>query len=124
MELHTHFYKQHKAAELESTECIISNVEEGLDLLGNLYYQDFSCLILREHHFAPSFFNLEKNFAVELLQKFSNYRMRLIIVGDINALRAIGVDLNDFIVECNSGTQVNFAESIEQALQIIKAQSY
>lgn len=120
MELHTHFYKQHKAAEISTTDCIISSLDEGLDLLGNLYYQDFSCLILHEHHFAPNFFTLEKNFAVELLQKFSNYRMRLIIIADIKALGAKSKDLQDFITESNRAKQITFARTLDEALMLLQ----
>lgn len=123
MELITHYYLQHKAAEIKTNNCIINTLEEGLDLLGNLYYQDFSSLILQEHHFASQFFDLQKDFAVELLQKFSNYRLRLIIIADTATLREKRKDLNDFIVESNKNKQVNFVDSLQAALALLPRSS-
>ena len=52
--------------------------------------------------------------AGEILQKFSNYRMRLVIVGDFSALES--KSLRDFIYESNKGKLVGFVSTAEEAL--------
>ena len=48
MEIETHNVNGSKIAELVSDELIINTTEDGLDLLGNLYYQDFEKIIIHE----------------------------------------------------------------------------
>lgn len=105
MEVITHTINDIKIAEVNSPEIIINNAEDGLDLLGNLYYQDFDKIIIHEQNINPDFFDLKNGMAGEILQKFSNYRIRLIIVGDFNFTSQ---SIKDFIYESNNGKQVNF----------------
>ena len=43
-----------------------------------------------------------------LIQKFVNYRMRLVVVGDISAWVAESDSLRDFVVEANRGGHIWF----------------
>ncbi|MDD4645730.1 MAG: DUF4180 domain-containing protein [Bacteroidales bacterium] len=47
-----------------------------------LYYHGFDRMIIHEKNITPEFFDLKNRMAGEILQKFSNYRIRLAIVGD------------------------------------------
>lgn len=113
MEIINHTINNIKIAEVSSTETIIKNAEDGLDLLGNLYYQGFDKIIIHEKNITPDFFDLKNGIAGEILQKFSNYRIRLIIVGDFDYKSQ---SLRDFIYESNNGKQVNFLPTITNAL--------
>lgn len=68
-------------------------------------------------HIHDSFFDLKTGFAGEVLQKVSNYRKRLILLGDFS--RVESRSLRDFIYECNRGGQVLFVTSLEQALELL-----
>jgi hypothetical protein len=114
MEIQTHQISDIKIAEVISTDMVIKNVEDGLDLLGNLYYQDYDKIILHEKDLTPDFFDLRTGLAGELLQKFSNYRVRLAIVGDFTQYP--GKSINDFIAESNRTGQINFVSSVSEAL--------
>lgn len=48
MEIETHNINDIKIAEVISTDSIIKNASDGLDLLGNLYYQGFDKIIIHE----------------------------------------------------------------------------
>jgi hypothetical protein len=52
--------------------------------------------------------------AGEILQKFSNYRMRLAIVGDFSEYKS--KSLRDFIRESNRTGTINFVGTIDEAL--------
>ena len=55
----------------------------AVELVGNLYYQETDKIILHEKAIIPVFFDLKNKLAGDILQKFSNYRMRWAILGSI-----------------------------------------
>ena len=115
MQIKIHDIQNTRVAEVISDTIVIGNIEDGTDLLGNIYYQDFGCVILHEKNITPQFFDLKTKMAGEILQKFSNYRVRLVIVGDFDKYGSRS--LRDFIFESNNGRMVNFTATIEEALQ-------
>lgn len=114
MEIKSHILENINIAEIISDSIVIENVQDGVDLLGNLYYESFNRVIVHEKNITPDFFDLKNGIAGEILQKFSNYQVRLAIVGDFT--KYTGKSINDFIYECNSGKKINFVDSIERAL--------
>lgn len=115
MEIKTHQLHHTKTAEVISDEIIIQCAQDGLDLLGNIYYQDFDSLILYEKNITPDFFDLKTKIAGDILQKFSNYRVRLAIVGDFSQYE--GKSIKNFISESNTTRHINFVETLEEALE-------
>ena len=114
MVIKTHHQEEKQVAEIVSDEIIIRSAEEALDLMGNLYYQGFDKIILYQENLSPEFFDLENGMAGEILQKFSNYRMQLAVVGDFSGHTRKSV--RDFIYESNQGRQVNFVSTVAEAL--------
>ncbi|MES2725687.1 MAG: DUF4180 domain-containing protein [Bacteroidota bacterium] len=114
MKIETHHINNTKIAEVISTDTLIKKAEDGLDLLGNLYYQDFDKIIIHQHNITPDFFDLKTGIAGDILQKFSNYRVRLAIVG--NFTHYTSKSINDFIFESNKAGQINFVNSTEEAI--------
>jgi len=72
----THKINDSKVAEVISDGIIINKNEDGLNLLGNLYYQGFDKIVIYEKDISPDFFDLKNGMAGEILQKFSTYRVR------------------------------------------------
>lgn len=105
-----HKIKGNKIPELVADDLIIGSIQDGIELIGNIYYQGYDALILHEANIIQDFFDLKTGMAGEILQKFSNYRVKLYIVGDFS--RYTSKSLNDFILESNKGNQVNFITSI------------
>jgi hypothetical protein len=104
-------------AEIISDKIIIQNAEDALDLMGNIYYQGFDKLIIHKKDITTDFFDLKNKMAGEILQKFSTYRVRLVIIGDFSKLTSKSV--NDFMYESNQGKQVNFLASFKEALSAL-----
>lgn len=119
MKIEVHNLNDTKIAEIISDETIISTTEDGLDLLGNLYYQGFDRVVLNEKCITPDFFDLKNGIAGEILQKFSTYRVRLAIVGDFS--KYTSKSLTDFIYESNIGRHISFLNSTAEALIILSA---
>lgn len=117
MKIEIHTINNTTIAELISEDTIIHTIEDGLDLLGNLYYQGFDKIILYEKNITPDFFDLKSGIAGEILQKFTNYRVRIFIVGDFS--KYTSKSLHDFMRESNRGKQVNFTTSINETLNSI-----
>ena len=114
MKIVEHQVNNSTIAEISSEDIIIHSSEDALDLLGNVYYQGFDKVILFEKNIIPDFFDLKNGLAGEILQKFSNYRIRLAIVGDFS--KYTRKSIKDFILESNNGKQINFQSSLSEAL--------
>lgn len=117
MNIETHIINDTKIAEVVSANVLIKSAEDGLDLLGNIYYQGFDKMIIHEKNLTPDFFELKNGLAGEVLQKFSNYRIRLAIVGDFSNYS--GKSIKDFIYESNNAGHINFVPSVTQALKVL-----
>ena len=101
-------------AEIISDDIVIKDAQDGLDLLGNLYYQGIDRIIISEKNIGSGFFDLSTGIAGEILQKFSNYRVKLAIIGDFD--KYSGKSLHSFITESNRYGQINFVNTISEAL--------
>lgn len=117
MNIEIHTMNGTRIAEVISDEPVITNLEDATDLIGNLYYQEADRIILHEKAITPAFFDLKNKLAGDILQKFSNYRMRLAIVGDFG--KYPGKSLRDVIRESNKGRQVNFVSSRPEAISVL-----
>jgi len=106
-------------AEVTDADFIISNVQDAVDLLGDLYFNNCSRIILHESNFHPDFFRLHTGFAGDVLQKFSNYNCRLAVIGDFSKYKS--KPLQDFIRESNKGNLVSFVDNIEAAFQKLRS---
>lgn len=117
MNIKTHNINDAEIAEVISDRILISTAEDGLDLLGNLYYQGFNKIVILEININSVFFDLKNGIAGEILQKFSNYRVHLAIVGDFS--KYTSKSLTDFIYESNKGRHINFVTSGADALKVL-----
>lgn len=109
-----HIHIKIQIAEIISEQLLIQHIEDGLDLLGTVYYSGYDCMVIYKTNIIPAFFDLKNGMAGEILQKFSNYRVKLVIVGDFEQNNS--KSLNDFIRESNAGKQVNFVATLEEAI--------
>lgn len=115
MDIKIHRQNGRQIAEILSDGVVIASAEEALDIMGTLYFQRFDKIILFQKNLSEDFFDLENGMAGEILQKFSNYRMQLSIVGDFSGYTRKSV--RDFIYESNQGLQVNFVGTVAEALR-------
>lgn len=115
MTIKSHNINDIKVAEVISNEILIQSAQDGLDLMGNIYYQGFDKVILYEKNITPDFFDLKTKIAGEILQKFSNYRIGLAVVGDFSKYES--KSMKDFIFESNKTGHVSFVETVEKAVE-------
>jgi hypothetical protein len=101
-------------AEILSGSEIIASPGDILDIMVSMGYQDCDKLIINENSLHKDFFDLKTGLAGEILQKFSNYRMKLAIVGDFSGIKS--KSFNDFVRESNKWGIISFVDSLEKAL--------
>ncbi len=108
-----------------SDTCIISSPQDILDLLMSVqYHYGWDKVMLHTTNISPDFFDLKTGFAGEILQKVSNYRFKLFIVGDISTYSS--KSFKDFVRESNRMKQVVFLKDkseIDSVLAFCKERS-
>jgi hypothetical protein len=102
--------------EIISKDLILKNTQDALDLIGNI---ESEYIILYEYNFENDFFDLSTKKLGDILQKFTNYRVKLAIIGDFEKYKS--KTLKDFIYESNKHREYLFVALISQ---VIKRWSY
>jgi len=96
----------------------IQSTNELLDIMASLAYEQDAKkvgMIVYKESLGEKFFNLKTKFAGELLQKFSNYNMSLVIAGDFSEYASSS--LKDFIRECNRGRSIFFLPDVQTGIE-------
>lgn len=101
---------------ITSDELLITDVQSALDLMATVRYETGSDrMVLNKSAIGEDFFDLSTTVAGAILQKFSNYQMKLAIVGDFSGYKS--KSLKDFIYESNQGNAIFFLPDEKQAIQ-------
>ena len=101
-------------------EAVISDPQSALDLAMTAKYDGGAAkLALDKSLIAEEFFSLSTGLAGEILQKLTNYRVKLAIYGDFSHYTS--KPLRDFIYESNQGTGVFFVPTREEAVRRLAA---
>lgn len=103
------------SAVLINKDTMITGVQHILDLLASAQYH-YNCagILVYKESLGDSFFDLKTGYAGEVLQKFSNYKMKIAIIGDFSEYQS--KSLHDFIYECNHGSCIFFKDTVEDGL--------
>ena len=115
MELLIHDLKKLSLAELNSNDQVVNELQNAVDLLGNADYLDAKGIVIKKENLHPDFFNLSSGLAGDILQKFSNYRMKLAIVGDFSEYKSKA--LRDFIFESNKHGSILFLNTLDEVIK-------
>ena len=102
-------------SELTDDDFIISQTQDAIDLLGEISFNNCNRIIFHEKNLHKDFFILKTGLAGDILQKFSNYRVKLAIVGDFE--KYPNKSLQDFIRESNKGNTVFFVDNVDSAIK-------
>jgi hypothetical protein len=81
---------------------------DALDLIGLALEHGAELVVIPVERLDDRFFDLSSRLAGEIVQKFVNYRLRLVIVGDIGKHLEASSALRDFVRETNGGRQLWF----------------
>lgn len=89
----------------------IASEADVLDVIGVLYGTGHDTVAIPVARLSPDFFRLGTGLAGAALQKFTNYQLRVAIVGDISAYAERSAPLRDFVRESNRRGLVRFVAS-------------
>jgi hypothetical protein len=93
--------------------------QDALDAIGEAWGSDASTIVVPVSRFDPAFFDLRSGVLGELTQKFVNYRIRLVVLGDVTAHTQASDAFRDYLRETNAGDQVWFvADDTELASRL------
>ncbi len=107
-------YRQHGShivSVFDGETVILATGQDMLDLMSEARGK---ILVIHRHQISPAFFQLKTGVAGEILQKISNYRLRLGIIGDFSQVAS--PSLRDFIYESNKNRQVMFVGNLDEYL--------
>ncbi|SHH94230.1 protein of unknown function [Sporobacter termitidis DSM 10068] len=98
----------------------LESVQDILDLIVSASFMAHSAGVVVFRETLPErFFDLKSGLAGDMLQKFSNYNLRLAIVGDFSGYTS--KSLKDFIYECNKGRLIFFKPDLEAAADALSS---
>ncbi len=103
-----------KIAELPLGELNINSLQDSIDMIGNAHYLGSSSVVIYKECLSPDFFKLSSGLAGDILQKISNYNLKLAIVGNFSEYTS--KSLRDFIYESNKTGRVLFVPDLDSAL--------
>jgi uncharacterized protein DUF4180 len=87
---------------------------DAVDILGKSFESRATLIVVPVECLDEEFFQLKTRIAGELIQKFVQYRRRLVIVGDISRHLAESSALRAFVYESNRGNEVWFLASLDE----------
>ena len=85
--------------------------QDAVDLIGKTFENRATLIVIPVECLDDEFFELKTRIAGELIQKFVQYRRRLVILGDISRHLAESSALRAFVNESNRGKEVWFLAS-------------
>ncbi len=103
-------------AVVECDDVCIKDAQTALDFMMSVNHEtDSNYIAINKEAFAHDFYVLSTQLAGEVLQKFVTYRFKIAIIGDYSMYTS--KPLKDFMYECNSGRDIFFVPSTEEALE-------
>jgi hypothetical protein len=87
---------------------------DATDLIGETRSLEASTVVVPMRRLDPEFFQLRTGIAGEFVQKFVNYGVRLVVLGDTNELASRSKALHDFIYESNQGRSIWFLADMRE----------
>ena len=105
-------------AEVVGDDICLRTVDDALDLMVSA---DVPILIMRVCQINADFFRLPTGLLGEVLQKFTNYRVKLAVVGDLSPYMTD--NFSDFIRESNRGGKFLFVSTREEAIEAFTGSS-
>lgn len=90
----------------------VSTMDDALDLIGAAFL-GAEVVAVPATRLDERFFTLGTRFAGEVMQKFVNYRLRLVVIGDISQHMAASAALRALVHESNQSDHIWFVPDLE-----------
>jgi hypothetical protein len=100
----------------------IRSDRDAVDLVTTAWSHQARFLVIPVERLADQFFQLRTRLAGEMIHRFSIYKLRVAIVGDISRHLEESSALRDFVYEANRGSQVWFLAGIEELAKRLESE--
>ncbi|PRY34792.1 DUF4180 domain-containing protein [Umezawaea tangerina] len=87
--------------------------QDALDVIGEVWSQDAHTAVVPVDRLDEGFWTLSTRIAGGIIGRFTVYRVRLVVVGDISARLAASETLSAFVRELNRGHEVSFVTALD-----------
>jgi len=98
----------------------IADARAATDLIGEASFAGATVLALPVARLDAAFFRLASGLAGEIAQKAANYRLRLTVVGDIQAYLQRSQPLRDWVRECGEGRALMFVADLDELARALE----
>lgn len=102
-------YLEFNAADNE----IINSEQDSLDIISSCWEADINNVLIHEEILSDDFFNLRTKLAGMILQKFINYRIKMVIV--LKNEDRLNDRFREMMLESNKGTSLGVFKDIIEA---------
>lgn len=86
----------------------IGSEADALDVLGDAFGRDARLVVVPVDRLSPEFFRLRSGLAGAVVQKFAQYGVRLVVLGDVHRWAAEPGPVADWVRESNAGRDLWF----------------
>ncbi|GAA1605582.1 hypothetical protein GCM10009789_69400 [Kribbella sancticallisti] len=98
----------------------VTSEQDAVDLIGEAsYWHQAEWVLVPVELLPPEFFQLQTKVAGPIVQKFAQYGMGLVIVGDVSTHVAASSPFRDWVRESNRGRQLRFMPDVATALDCL-----
>ncbi|KQX30398.1 DUF4180 domain-containing protein [Streptomyces anulatus] len=97
----------------EADGVAIADVQDALDHLIGAAFACAEVVAVPSARLDDRFFDLSTGLAGAILQKFANYRLRLVVLGDISHHLSASSALPDLVREANRGRDIWFVPDLD-----------
>jgi hypothetical protein len=91
----------------------IATVQDALDLIGEAFSRA-EAVAVPATRFDDAFFSLQTGLAGEIMQKFVNYHVRLVVFGDLSRHLEQSAALRALVRESNRGQHIWFVDDLDE----------
>lgn len=98
----------HRVLHVDSAGPRLSTETDAVDLVGEAFGADASVLVVPVARLDPAFFDPSTRRAGEFARKLVNYRVQLVVLGDVRRHEAASAEFRDWVRESNRGRHVWF----------------
>lgn len=90
----------------------LGSERDATDLIGDAMSTGAGTVAIPVERLHPEFLNLSSRMAGLMIQKFTNYRLNVVFVGDIADALARSEALRAYVIESNRGLGVRFVDQL------------
>lgn len=98
----------HPALVLDADGPLLSTEDDARDVIQETFGTAITMAVIPVERLDPDFFVLRTGVAGTFVQKLVQYRLRLVVVGDISAQTGASDALRDWVREVNRGPDILF----------------